>query len=132
EGHRARGRRRRPSRTSGAWPRRCRLEGWRRRTPGARRMTARPGGQVPKPASPRKTAYHWCYACGMRDDGRRFESLVQSPLRAQLLRFLHAHPGESFDTETLMQTFGRLRLDVENCLREIEAFGAAVRGRGGR
>ena len=53
----------------------------------------------------------------------RFQSLVQSPLRAGLLRFLHARPEESFDVEALMQTFGRMRLDIENCLRELVAFG---------
>jgi DNA-binding NtrC family response regulator len=65
----------------------------------------------------------------MPDEGAaaRFSTLVQSPLRASLLRFLHAHPGETFDVEQLMQAFGRMRLDVENCLRELEAFGAAAR-----
>ena len=42
---------------------------------------------------------------------------MQSPLRAALLRFLHARPEESFDIESLMQTFGRMRLDVENCVK---------------
>src|SRR5262249_16821720 len=55
----------------------------------------------------------------------RFRTLVQSPLRAGLLRYLCARPDESFDVESLMQTFGRLRLDVENCLRELVDFGAA-------
>src|SRR2546426_4622840 len=50
----------------------------------------------------------------------RFRTLVQSPLRAGLLRYLSARPDESFDVESLMQTFGRLRLDVENCVRELE------------
>jgi transcriptional regulator with PAS, ATPase and Fis domain len=49
----------------------------------------------------------------------RFRSLVQSPLRAGILRFISARPQESFDTENLMQTFGRIRVDVENCLREL-------------
>ena len=53
----------------------------------------------------------------------RFQALVQSPLRAGLLRFLAGHRGESFDIATLMQTFGRLRLDLENCLRELVTFG---------
>ncbi len=53
----------------------------------------------------------------------RFKSLVQSPLRAGILRYLSARPDESFDVETLMQTFGRLRLDVENCIREMVDFG---------
>ena len=50
-------------------------------------------------------------------------TLVQSPLRAGILRFVSARPGESFDIETLMQTFGRMRLDIENCVRELVDFG---------
>src|SRR5882762_7559388 len=56
----------------------------------------------------------------------RFRGLVQSPLRAGLLRYLSARPEESFDVESLMQTFGRLRLDVENCIRELVDFGVAA------
>src|SRR5438046_10636936 len=55
----------------------------------------------------------------------RFRSLVQSPLRAGILRYLNSRPEESFDVESLMQTFGRLRLDVENCVRELADFGVA-------
>ncbi len=55
----------------------------------------------------------------------RFRNLVQSPLRAGLLRYLSARPEETFDVESLMQTFGRLRLDVENCVRELVDFGVA-------
>src|SRR5215210_8038766 len=55
----------------------------------------------------------------------KFHALVQSPLRAGLLRFLCARPDESFEVESLMQTFGRMRLDVENCMRELVAFGIA-------
>src|SRR5437660_6965717 len=55
----------------------------------------------------------------------RFKTLVQSPLRAGLLRYLSARPDESFDVESLMQTFGRLKLDVENCVRELVDFGVA-------
>jgi DNA-binding NtrC family response regulator len=55
----------------------------------------------------------------------RFRTLVQSPLRAGLLRYFSASPDESFDVESLMQTFGRLRLDVENCVRELVDFGVA-------
>src|SRR6186713_545809 len=55
----------------------------------------------------------------------RFRTLVQSPLRAGILRYLNSRPGESFDVESLMQTFGRLRLDVENCVRELADFGVA-------
>ena len=53
----------------------------------------------------------------------RFRSLVQSPLRAGILRYLSARPDESFGVEELMQTFGRMRLDVDNCVRELVAFG---------
>src|SRR5262249_29284469 len=55
----------------------------------------------------------------------RFRTLVQSPLRAGRLRYLSARPDEAFDVESLMQTFGRLRLDVENCVRELVDFGVA-------
>jgi transcriptional regulator with PAS, ATPase and Fis domain len=55
----------------------------------------------------------------------RFRALVQSPLRAGILRYLSARPDESFDVEQLMQTFGRLKLDVENCVRELADFGVA-------
>ena len=61
----------------------------------------------------------------------RFQSLVQSPLRAALLRFLCARPEEAFDVESLMATFGRMRLDVDNCIRELAAFGLAQRAPGG-
>jgi transcriptional regulator with AAA-type ATPase domain len=57
----------------------------------------------------------------------RFRSLVQSPLRAGLVRFLNARPGESFELETLMATFGRMRLDVENCVKELVDYGVARR-----
>jgi hypothetical protein len=53
----------------------------------------------------------------------RFRNLVQSPLRAGILRYLSARPEESFDADSLMQTFGRLRMDVENCVRELVGFG---------
>jgi DNA-binding NtrC family response regulator len=55
----------------------------------------------------------------------RFRALVQSPLRAGLLRFLNTRPGEAFEVDALMQAFGRLRLDVENCVRELADFGVA-------
>ena len=55
----------------------------------------------------------------------RFRSLVQSPLRAGLLRYISSRPDESFDVESLMQTFGRLKLDVENCIKELVDFGVA-------
>src|SRR6186713_2734103 len=60
----------------------------------------------------------------------RFQALVQSPLRAAILRFICARPDEAFDVEALMQTFGRMRLDVENCVRELAAFGIAKKTAG--
>jgi DNA-binding NtrC family response regulator len=59
------------------------------------------------------------------DHEARFRTLVQSPLRAGILRYLNSRPEEAFDVEALMQTFGRLRLDVENCVRELVDFGVA-------
>src|SRR5215471_4703860 len=59
------------------------------------------------------------------DHDARFRTLVQSPLRAGILRYLNSRAEESFDVESLMQTFGRLRLDVENCVRELADFGVA-------
>ena len=53
----------------------------------------------------------------------KFQNLIQSPLRAGILRFLCARPDETFDVEALMQTFGRMRLDVDNCVRELVASG---------
>jgi len=61
------------------------------------------------------------------DPETRFRSLVQSPLRAGLLRFLSARPGEGLEVESLMATFGRMRLDIENCLRELVEFGIVGR-----
>jgi DNA-binding NtrC family response regulator len=61
----------------------------------------------------------------------RFQALVQSPLRAGILRFMRSRPGEGFDIESLMQTFGRMRLDVENCVRELVAFGLVQRAGSG-
>ena len=57
----------------------------------------------------------------------RFQSLVQSPLRSGLLRFLSSRGDEPFTIEALMQTFGRMRLDIENCMRELVTFGVASR-----
>jgi transcriptional regulator with PAS, ATPase and Fis domain len=61
----------------------------------------------------------------------RFQALVQSPLRAALLRFMVVRPDEAFEVESLMQTFGRMRLDVDNCIRELVAFGLVQRVAGG-
>jgi DNA-binding NtrC family response regulator len=57
----------------------------------------------------------------------RFKNLVQSPLRAGILRYLSARPDESFDVESLMSTFGRMRLDVDNCINELVEFGVVKR-----
>ena len=57
------------------------------------------------------------------DDESRFRIVVQSPLRAGLLRFLNARPDEAFEVESLMSTFGRMRLDIDNCLKELVAVG---------
>ena len=63
----------------------------------------------------------------MTDDVEpRFQSLVQSPLRSGLLRFMSARGDEAFTVEALMQTFGRMRLDIENCVRELVSFGVAA------
>jgi transcriptional regulator with PAS, ATPase and Fis domain len=61
------------------------------------------------------------------DPEARFKNLVQSPLRAGILRFLSARPDDSFDVEALMSTFGRLKLDVDNCLNELVDFGVVRR-----
>ncbi len=60
----------------------------------------------------------------------RFKNLVQSPLRAGILRFLSARPGEVFDTEVIMHTFGRMRLDVDNCITELVEFGVVRKNAG--
>jgi transcriptional regulator with PAS, ATPase and Fis domain len=62
----------------------------------------------------------------------RFRNLIQSPLRAGLLRYLHAHPDEPFDVDALMQTFARMRVDIENCLQELVAHGLIHRVPGAR
>ena len=57
----------------------------------------------------------------------RFQALVQSPLRAGLLRHLSTHRDRAFGVPDLMQSFGRMRLDIENCLGELVTFGVAAR-----
>lgn len=61
------------------------------------------------------------------DTERRFRLLVQSPLRAEILRHLASRRDQCFDVESLMQTFGHLRQDVENCLGQLTDFGIARR-----
>jgi transcriptional regulator with PAS, ATPase and Fis domain len=53
----------------------------------------------------------------------RFMAMVQSPLRAGLLRYLAARPYDTFDVESLMETFGRIRIDITNCLRGLATAG---------
>ena len=77
---------------------------------------SRPAGEpLPRPAA------------GGSDLPARFRTLVQSPLRAGILRYLCSRPGEGFDVDTLMSVFGRMRLDVDNCVAELAAFGVARR-----
>ncbi len=64
------------------------------------------------------------------DLSARFKWLVQSPLRAGLVRFLHSKANEAFGLEAFMQRFGRLKQDVENCLLELVTFGVAKRAPG--
>ncbi len=56
-----------------------------------------------------------------------FRTLVKSPLRAGLLRLLCARTQEAFDVESLMSTFGCLRVDIDNCLAELARFGVVKR-----
>jgi len=53
------------------------------------------------------------------EDETRFRALVQSPLRAGLLRYLNTRPQDAFEVDALMSAFGRMRMDVDNCLREL-------------
>ncbi len=57
----------------------------------------------------------------------RFRVLVQSPLRAGILRYLFSQPAEAFEIETLMALFGRMHLDIANCIGELVGFGVARR-----
>jgi len=66
------------------------------------------------------------------DAARRFQLLVKSPLRAGILRYLASHKGQPVEIETLMQTFGRLRQDVENCLAQLTEAGVTRRVPGGQ
>src|SRR5512135_1056926 len=62
---------------------------------------------------------------------QRFHALVASPLRAELIRFLHAHSRETFEIETLMGALGCMRADVERCLESLVSAGVARRWAGG-
>ena len=60
----------------------------------------------------------------------RFKTLVQSPLRAGIVRYLFSQPDQAFEVEQLMSVFGRMRLDVDNCVGELAAFGIIRRAPG--
>ncbi len=62
----------------------------------------------------------------------RFRNLVQSPLRAALLRHFHAHDDQMFDIDALVAIFARLHADIENCLGELTAHGFLARVAGAR
>jgi DNA-binding NtrC family response regulator len=66
-------------------------------------------------------------AAGGADLQPRFRALVQSPLRAGILRYLFSQPDAAFDVDALMSAFGRMRLDVDNCVAELAAFGVVKR-----
>ena len=71
------------------------------------------------------------------DDGQvssaaqRFQWLIGSPLRAELLRFLHARPDHTFELETLTGAIGCLRVDAERCLESLMSGGVVRRGQPG-
>ena len=58
---------------------------------------------------------------------RRFRMMVKSPLRAGILRYLATRKGQPIDVDSLMQTFGRMRQDVENCLSQLGELGLVRR-----
>jgi DNA-binding NtrC family response regulator len=59
------------------------------------------------------------------DDGtassvaQRFQWLVSSPLRAELLRYVHSRGDQTFDLETLTGSLGCMRVDAERCLNAL-------------
>jgi DNA-binding NtrC family response regulator len=57
----------------------------------------------------------------------RFRTLVQSPLRAGILRYVFSREEEAFEVDSLMGVFGRMRLDVDNCVAELVGFGVVKR-----
>jgi DNA-binding NtrC family response regulator len=81
-------------------------------------LSRRPAEPRPRPSGP------------VPDLAARFRTLVQSPLRAGILRYVHSRPNETFEAEALMQVFGRMRLDVENCVAELVHFGLVKRTAG--
>ena len=57
------------------------------------------------------------------DRSDRFTALIQSPLRASLLRHLHQRPEVRFSLDALAQHFARLPQDVQNCLDDLVEAG---------
>jgi transcriptional regulator with PAS, ATPase and Fis domain len=62
----------------------------------------------------------------------QFGNLVRSPLRAALLRHLHACSDQTFDIDALVQIFARMRVDIENCIEGLAAQGVVARIAGSR
>jgi DNA-binding NtrC family response regulator len=73
----------------------------------------------------------------LSDDGQvsspaqRFQWLVGSPLRAELLRFLHTRPDQVFELETLTGVLGCMRMDAERCLESLMSGDVIRRGQPG-
>jgi len=57
------------------------------------------------------------------DRSDRFHALMQSPLRAALLRHLHQRPEARFTLDALATHFARLPQDVQNCLDDLVEAG---------
>ena len=55
----------------------------------------------------------------LSDRSDRFHALIQSPLRASLLRYLHQRADARFSLDALAQHFARLPQDVQNCLDDL-------------
>ena len=66
----------------------------------------------------------------LADRSDRFNALIQSPLRAALLRHLHQRPEARFSLDTLAQQFARLPQDVQNCLDDLVEAGLVATGDG--
>jgi DNA-binding NtrC family response regulator len=58
---------------------------------------------------------------------QRFEWLVGSPLRAELLRFVQARPDEALDLAALTAALGCMRVDAERCLDALVSAGVVRR-----
>ena len=76
--------------------------------------------QSPPPACPEVPGFVAAVETAIgAGDRARFRNLVQSPLRASLLRHFHDHPGQILDVESLVQAVARIPLDITNCLGEL-------------